>query len=174
APTWRILRFRRSNWACAVAASQTRPVISPGHRRQSKLERVSSCLRGRCRSRNHWQLEHDRGAVARRAVHLDLPAVVTHDPIRNRQPQTSALADFLCGEEWIKNAVLKIRRDTWSGVLEHDRHGLCVYRTPDVNLLLLDACNGVPSVREKVQKHLLELNRIAHDERVGCVEFKSH
>ena len=44
------------------------------------------------------------GALARRALHGDVPAALLHDPVHRREAETGALAGLLGGEERLEDA----------------------------------------------------------------------
>src|SRR5438046_2927215 len=63
---------------------------------------------GGARRRDARQVDADRGATARRPVHGDVPAALTHDAVHGGESQPGALAAWLGGEERLEQVCLDL------------------------------------------------------------------
>ena len=61
----------------------------------------------------------------------DGPLMIFDDAIRNRKTQTRARSNLFRREEWVKDALLKIRRDARTGILTRSSTRSRLQRTGD-------------------------------------------
>src|SRR5438067_9694676 len=112
------------------------------------------------------QLDEECGALAGRAFNRDRAAVLLDDPIRDGQAEAGAFADFLGGEERIEDPQLKSGRNPVPGIDERDLDRRGGDGSRNANRLAWRVEHRVARVRQQVDEHLLELDRIAHDYRL--------
>src|SRR5580658_10451191 len=94
----------------------------------------------------------------------NLATMRVDDPVANAQTQPSSLADLFCCEEWIKNALGMC--DSRTVILEKDLQMPVAARRRNFNSSgTLDLSHRIIGVVEDVQENLLQLVRIADDER---------
>src|SRR5271157_2875799 len=115
----------------------------------------------------HGKFHRERRTSAGPAVHANLPGVFLNDAVGNgkSQPSTTAVASLRRGlvlgcEKWIVDAVNMFLRDTRARVGNDDLHVVAVIGADHQRAT---RWHGVFRVEKQVQKHLLQLARVAVD-----------
>src|SRR5579864_911092 len=71
---------------------------------------------------DYRQIDLEGGALARLAIHPDVPSALPHDAVNHGEAQAGAVADLFGGEEGLENARLSLRVDTDAGVRDGQQH----------------------------------------------------
>src|SRR5688500_8622860 len=100
--------------------------------------------------------------------------MILKNSIRNREAKSCSGSDVFGAEEWIKDALLKPRRDTGTAVLHDDGHVMVVHGRLHGNLLRRHFSHGIARVREEIDKNLLELDRTAAYQGIGGSQIQPH
>src|SRR5579863_533042 len=118
------------------------------------------------------QLQVEPGPAAGMAEHFNRTAVLLYDAVGNRKPQSGALARRLGGKERVVNAMQVFWSDAVARVDHVNVRATVIRGRPDLEHAA--AFHGVPSVQKKVQKHLLQLSRVAMNRRQHGIERRPH
>src|SRR5258706_28038 len=133
------------------------------------------------------QIDYKRRALIDLRLDLEKAAVALHDPQHGCQAEAGALAGFFGREERLKNLVEDFTRDARPAIFDGDDHIKTRFRAGRVILLVrLDhrvfrrdtqsaaVGHGIAGINSKIDHHLMELGRIAHDrpEVLGNLGFK--
>jgi hypothetical protein len=135
---------------------------SSGRRRGRRLGRVGGA----------GEADREGGALAGRAVDVDVSTALVHGAVHGRETEPGALPDRLGGEERLEHMGQHIGRHAVPGIAHPQHHGIAVTRRP------LAARGGeiggldgeraalrhrVARVHRQVHQHLLDLRRIGLD-----------
>src|SRR5260370_6928425 len=132
-----------------------------------------NCSKGCRLGRNREADDKGRSFRVQVVVTHNLSAMFADDAIANTQAQTSTLADVLGGKERIKNTFWI--DDAHSVIAKRNRDERGGTGAPDLNAGgPRGFADGVVSVVQDVEKHLLELVRISDDSGQGFVEAFDH
>ena len=119
-------RLRNRHWRPTRTAGNLAGLDQPVDRAQVDLEVLQDFLGRQKRFVNHSsassaagrdrQLDREDGAAVRMVGGDDLPAVLLHDAVGDRQPQARALADLLGRVERLEDARQRVGRNAVPGV----------------------------------------------------------
>ncbi len=74
--------------------------------------RIWQFFRGRQGSPGQGEIDRERGAFLRLAFQVDVPVMFPDDAVNHGKAETRAFAHVLGREEWLKDLVLKMSRDS--------------------------------------------------------------
>src|SRR5436190_10242997 len=135
-----------------------RPVIS---------DEPASCKnRLRRKLLHRRQLDQEVRPPAAVGLDGDVSAVLLDDAVRDRKPEAGSGADLLRREERVEDPLLELPRDPGARVRELDPDPVGVGGSADPDRLSARLRERVAGVREQVDEHLLELDRVAEDDQL--------
>src|SRR5689334_11793699 len=156
----------------SILPLEVETVLSSGETASSGIHRVPLCGARAAGSFKPRKFEVKAGATARTAEYFDRTAMFLHDTVADRKAEAGALAGGLGSEERIVDAVQVLWSDAVAGIDHVDARAAVIGCR--LHFQHSPSLHGVPRIEEQIQKHLLQLSRIAVHRGQCWLESRTH